>query len=97
MKMIFSYLKATKHASLFLGWELTGKDEKGNPVSLFVRYIKNKPDPYLTYFEAKDVVSELVGNTLVLLDESFVPESYRKDWEYNPDQPRNLAKTVTVK
>lgn len=92
-------MKATKHASLFQGWKLDGKDEQGQPVSLCVRYIKNKPDPYLTYFEAENVVSELVEDTLVLLDEKFIPESYRKDWDtrFNPDYPRGLAKTVCVK
>lgn len=101
MRLAFSYLKATKHASLFFGWDVYGTDEEGNPVGLYVRHIKNKPNPDLTYFEARDVVSELVfleefGYTLVLLDETFVPESYRKDWEYDIDHPRNLAKTVTV-
>ena len=99
MRLVFSYLKATRHASLFFGWELNGRDEKGEPVRLYVHYLENGPEPYLTYFEAKNITSELLGDMLVLLDETFVPESYRKDWDvtYNPDQPRHLAKTVTVK
>lgn len=97
MKLVFSYLKATKHASLFPGWELNGVGERGEPINFYISHIKNKPEPDLTYFEAESVTCELEGNMLILLDEKIVPSSCRKDWEYDPDQPRNLAKTVTVK
>ena len=97
MELRFSYFKATRSISQYLGWEIEGTDEEGGSVIFRVRYMKNRPSPDLTYFEARNVISELVGNMLVLKDEEFVPESFRRDWkEGDPDKPRNLAKTVTV-
>ena len=94
MEMKFSYLKAMHSAVLYL-WELNGKDENNKPVNLYVRHIKNKPEPNVTFFEAVNVVAELENNMLILKDEEFT--SWREEWKYDPDHPRNLAKSVTVK
>ena len=94
MKVELSYLEATRIKCLYL-WEIKARDRENNEINFFIRYIRNKPEPRLTYIEAKDVVGEIKGDCLFLLDEVILQA--RTDWVYDPDHPDNLAKTVTVK
>lgn len=48
-----------------------------------------------TSFSAYNVKAILSGGNFVFCDEENL--QYRKNWDINPDQPRNLAKCVTVK
>lgn len=84
-----------QHSAVDYRWEIYGRDEGEKDVKFWVRYIENKPEPNATFIEARNVVAELEGDVLILQDEVIL--NSRKDWEYDPDHPRNLAKAVTVK
>lgn len=89
-----SYLKARKIGYLNL-WEINGMDREKNPISFYINHIANKPEPDLTYIEAENVKAEIKDDCLFLLDEIILKT--KKEWVYDPDKPRNLAKSVTVK
>lgn len=89
-----NYLIARKIGYLNL-WEINGKDKENNPISFYINHLANKPEPDLTYVEAENVKAEMKDDCLFLLDEIILKTG--KDWVYDPDHPRNLAKAVCVK
>ncbi|MEM5791159.1 MAG: hypothetical protein QXP77_03905 [Candidatus Aenigmatarchaeota archaeon] len=89
-----NYLEARKVGYLGM-WKIDGKDRENNPISFYINHLANKPEPNLTYLEARDVKAEMNGDCLFLLDEVILKR--KKEWEYDPDHPRNLAKAVTTK
>ncbi len=93
MILKFNYLKARRIGYLAM-WQIDALDEDGGPVSLYVRHLAGKPAYNATYVEAKDVVAELKDEMLTFKDEVFL--DCKKQWWWNPDMPRNLAKSVTV-
>lgn len=93
MILKFDYLKAERIGYLSM-WQIDGLDEDGGSVRLYVDHVANKPAYNATYIEAKDVVVELEDKMFTFKDEIFL--DCRKECWWNPDMPRNLAKSVTV-
>ncbi len=89
-----NYLEARKIGYLSM-WKIEARDRENNPLSFYINNLANKPEPNLTYVKAENVKAEMKGDCLFLLDEVVL--EIKKEWVYDPDHPRNLAKSVTVK
>ena len=79
-------------------WEISG-EIKGIPFGFYTDYIflPSKKD-FFTKFSAENVEYGLgkveKGYCMVMLKGENIKTE--KEWDYNPDQPKSLAKSVTV-
>lgn len=86
MKLKFRYMSAERRIlrDVFAPhlrrrcWDVYGYLENGGEVSFSISYIENV-DEHATHLDGKNVIAEMKGNSLVILEKESM--EYRKEWK----------------